>query len=70
MWAAIVAGICMLLSCRFHYSIDILIGFYLTVGVWFYWGFAAVAEHGRVSAFVRWIDPSSDRSLPLHKAAL
>lgn len=33
-WGAVVAGITLLISCRFHYSIDVLIAIYLTLPVW------------------------------------
>lgn len=53
-WAAVVVGIAMLLSCRFHYSIDILIAFYLTSGVWMMWSYLSHVDCGVFTSTVRW----------------
>jgi len=53
-WVAVVSGLGMLLSCRFHYSIDIVVAFYLTLAVWLLWDYAAKVDLGLPSTLVRW----------------
>lgn len=52
-WAAIFLGFSMLLSCRFHYSIDILIAIYFTVAAWFGWNYVHMVDAGFLTSAVR-----------------
>jgi hypothetical protein len=61
-WAAVLGGLSLLLSCRFHYSIDILVAFYLSVCVWLAWSYLLNVDCGLYSKPVRWFhEPSLDR---------
>jgi len=58
-WLAIVVGIAMLVSCRFHYSIDVLIGFYFTVMIWFIWNYLSLVRAPLLSNAVRYLEPQA-----------
>eukprot|EP01128_Nolandella_sp_AFSM9_P000870 TRINITY_DN10997_c0_g1_i1.p1 TRINITY_DN10997_c0_g1~~TRINITY_DN10997_c0_g1_i1.p1 ORF type:complete len:244 (+),score=12.94 TRINITY_DN10997_c0_g1_i1:57-734(+) len=59
----VIIGLSMLLSCRFHYSIDILVAFYLTTAVWFGYHYATLTYIPLLSGVAQWMSTSSQRSL-------
>eukprot|EP01130_Rhizamoeba_saxonica_P000670 TRINITY_DN10612_c0_g1_i1.p1 TRINITY_DN10612_c0_g1~~TRINITY_DN10612_c0_g1_i1.p1 ORF type:complete len:258 (-),score=35.53 TRINITY_DN10612_c0_g1_i1:46-819(-) len=54
-WIFTLFGITMLLSCRFHYSVDILLATYLSFSAWFYWDYVQFVHHPITSGIVRFL---------------
>ena len=58
-WAAAITGYCMIITTRFHYSVDVFIGFTLTQLVYRYYHMyikTVVERTGPIASFVRWFE--------------
>ncbi len=45
----------MIISCRFHYTIDVLVATFLTLFVWYFYGVAAYVPSNVITKFVLWV---------------
>jgi PAP2 superfamily C-terminal len=66
-WACVGWGLWSLLSCRFHYTLDLIVAIYLAAALWWLWdvmdGLASSSNPSGVARFVRWVSWPSPREL-------
>eukprot|EP00029_Vermamoeba_vermiformis_P006313 TRINITY_DN2437_c1_g1_i1.p1 TRINITY_DN2437_c1_g1~~TRINITY_DN2437_c1_g1_i1.p1 ORF type:complete len:288 (-),score=30.57 TRINITY_DN2437_c1_g1_i1:41-904(-) len=57
LWIYVLCGVCTLIMCRFHYSVDVVVGAYISFLVWKYYDYLHLSgDDGYLARFITWIE--------------
>ena len=61
LWVYVIGGVCTLIMCRFHYSVDVVVGGYISFLVWKYYDYLLLSgDDGYLARFIAWIETPND----------